>query len=86
MTQANNDNPAVPSHDAMTPEQIHQTTQENQDRNRPDQNQKAQQGQKRVINDSSTPGYGITGTKEGEPRKNGLDNQNDCVDGLGDSQ
>ena len=86
MTPPNKDNPAVPSHDAMTPEQIHQITQENQDRNRPDQNQKAQQGQKRVINDSSAPGYGLTDPEDGEARKNGLDNQNDRVDNLGDSQ
>ena len=86
MTQPNKDNPAKPSASAISPEQIRKSTQENQDRNRPDQNQEGQKGQRRVANDSSTPGYGVTGSSESEPRKNGLENQDDRVDDLGDSR
>ena len=84
MTQPNKDNPSQPSTDAMTPEQIRNATQENQDRNRPDQSQSVQQGHKSVANDSSTPGYGAEQSSS-QPRQNGLDNQNDRVDDLGDS-
>jgi hypothetical protein len=69
----------------MTPEQIRKATQENQDRNRPDQDQSVQQGQKSVANDSSTPGHGVENSQS-QPRQNGLDNQNDRVDDLGDSR
>jgi hypothetical protein len=84
MSQPSKDNPSQPSTDAMTPEQIRKATQENQDRNRPDQNQSVQQGQKSVANDSSTPGYGAD-SSQSQPRQNGLDNQDDRVDDLGDS-
>ncbi|WP_108398070.1 hypothetical protein [Devosia submarina] len=84
MTQPNKDNPSKPSADAMTPEQISKATQQNQDRNRPDQDQSAQEGQKSVANDSGTPGYGAEESKS-QPRQNGLDNQNARVDDLGDS-
>lgn len=85
MTQPNKDNPSIPSTETQTPDQIHQTTQENQDWNRPDQNQAGQQGQKRVINDSSSPGYGSNETN-GEKRRNGQDNGDDRIDDLGDQQ
>lgn len=81
MTHPNKDNPSVPSSDAQTPEQIHKTTQENQDWNRPDQKQDGQQGQKRVLNDSSTPGYGSE-QAEGEERSNGSSNGDDRLDDL----
>lgn len=84
MTQPDKDNPSKPSKDAMTPEQIHATTQKNQDWNRPDRSQSAQEGQRSVANDSSTPGYGAANGKS-EPRTNGLENQDDRVDDLGDS-
>ncbi len=84
MTQPNKDNPSQPSSDAMTPEQIQKATQENQDRNRPDQDQSIQQGQRSVANDSSTPGYGAENSGS-QPRQNGSENQNDRVDDLGDS-
>jgi hypothetical protein len=85
VTQPSKDNPSVPSADAMTPEQIHQSTQENQDRNRPDQNQLGQQGQRRVLNDSSAPGY-ASEESDGEPRTNGSENGDDRVDDLGDGK
>jgi len=84
MTQPK-DNPSRPSSDAMTPEQIRQATQENQDRNRPDQDQAIQEGHRSVANDSSTPGYGAEGNNS-EQRQNGLDNADDRVDDLGDSK
>lgn len=83
MTQPNKDNPSNPSPDAQTPEDIHRVTQENQDRNRPDQSQVAQQGQS-VANDSSAPGYGAE-KSQSKPRTNGTENENDRVDDLGDS-
>ena len=43
------------------------TTQKNQDWNRPDRSQSAQEGQRSVANDSSTPGYGAANGKS-EPR------------------
>ncbi|MDB5612374.1 MAG: hypothetical protein JWQ22_27 [Devosia sp.] len=85
MTQPNKDNPSIPSEDAMTPEQIHEVTQQNQDANRPDQDQAVQRGRKSVANDSSTPGYGAE-NGQSEPRTNGRDNQNDRVDDLDGSE
>jgi hypothetical protein len=85
MTQPNKDNPSVPSTEAQTKEQIHRSTQENQDWNRPDQNQKGQQGQKRVLNDSSSPGFG-SDQADGMERTNGQNNADDRIDDLGDSK
>jgi hypothetical protein len=76
------DNPARPSADAMTAEEIQNATQENQDRNRPDQDSVARDGHRSVANDSSTPGYGTTSNGGSEPRTNGLDNQDDSLDDL----
>ena len=85
-SQPNKDNPSVPSGDAMTPEQIRQSTQENQDQNRPDQNQAGQQNQKRVANDGSTPGYGLTSSEENEAPERAYENGKDRIDDLGDTK
>ncbi len=77
------DNPARPSPDAQTEDDIHENTQKNQDWNRPDQAQQGGEGQ-RVANDSSTPGYGSQAPEQ-RPRTNGLDNADDRHDDLGDS-
>ncbi|MDB5612946.1 MAG: hypothetical protein JWQ22_599 [Devosia sp.] len=61
--QPNKDNPSEPSSSAMTPEQIRQATQENQDRNRPDQNQNQ--------NQTEAPG------RDYEVQKNGIDELGD---------
>lgn len=50
----------------QTPEQTRQATQDSQDRNRPDQNQAGQSGQKDVANDSSNQQYGLTDTDRKE--------------------
>ncbi len=85
MTHPDDSSPVIPSKDAMTPEQISQATQENQDRNRPDQSQSVQNGHRSIANDNSTPGYGAD-TAQNEPRQNGSENQNDRADDLGDSR
>ena len=85
-SQPNKDNPSIPSSDAMTPEQISQATQENQDRNRPDQQQGFQQDQKRVANDSSTPGYGATNPDTKDAPKRAFENGMDRIDDLGDTK
>jgi hypothetical protein len=84
MIHSNDSSPVLPSTNAMTPEQISEATQENQDRNRPDQSQSVQNAHKSVANDSSTPGYGADDSQN-EPRLNGSENQDDRVDDLGDN-
>jgi hypothetical protein len=83
---ANKDNPSVPSRDAMSPEEICRATQENQDRNRPDQQQNVQQGQKDIVNDNSDPRYSLTDKADPakELPKREYENQTDRMDDLED--
>ena len=59
-------NTGRPSPEEQSVQDTRKATQENQDRNRPDQNQAGQQGQKDVVNDSSNQHYGLTDTKTKE--------------------
>ena len=81
---ANENNPATPSNDAMSAEEISRVTQQNQERNRPRQGENAQQGAREVINDNSNPRYGLTDKNDttNELPKREYENQTDRMDDL----